>query len=348
VKRWFGRSAFIALAVFITGRLALEPLRTTPQFDSRGMEAYDAVETYQLRKKPERFQAVILGSSIMMWDVIAGNLAEDLNLPAPSVRKLATAGGTPFDMWNMVRQNPERFSEVTLALVEVNPFILRSNLDDDPRLRYTVSQHATLGERRLLASKPERLFQMAEWALPVGSVRRSLRSAFLNILDPEPHSEIFPHADIRSFPSPAWGGESQAQESPAAARNVAQQTARRLVSGWKISRLQDRSLRSLLAWLDQRQVRTFLVQAPVGSAVVAEMMREPRCAEGYARYAAYLQSLRRPEESLMRASSEECGIPETAFHDTTHLNRRGATLFSRFLAAEIKKRPASAGPVHQP
>ncbi len=340
-RRWFGRGGFIAIAVFVLGRLALEPARSLPQFDAKGMEAFDSVETYLLRKNPPSFEMALLGSSVSQWDVTAEIFAEGLGIPQQQFRKLATPGGTPFDMWNIVRQNPERFAGVKEVLVEVNPFIFRSNLDDDPRLRYTISKHAELWERRLLSSRWERTVQTAEWFLPVDSVRRSLRTAILNITPPEPDSRIFPSPDNRAYPTAAWHADYSKRERPATAKRIAHQTARRLVSSWAVSKLQDHSMRSLLTWMDERSIRVWIYQPPVTPLVAAEIQGIPYLAKGYRKFSTYLDSLRRPAESWVRVlSSDECGVPADAFRDTTHLNRRGAEIFSRYLAGELKKRGA--------
>jgi hypothetical protein len=192
LRRWFGKSAYVTVAVFVLGRIALEPLRDAPHYDSRGMEAFSAVETYLLRKDPHPPKIAFFGSSQSLWGILPENVANHLGEDPMLVRNLATEGGTPFDTWNLIRRNEDLLKELRLAIVEVNPFVLKQGMDSDPRVTVDIAQHATIQERLMLAHRTDRVKQMAEWTLPLLSVRRSLESAFLNVVDPEPGLSIYP------------------------------------------------------------------------------------------------------------------------------------------------------------
>jgi hypothetical protein len=129
-SRWFGSGAVVALAVLIAGRFAAEGLRGLPHFDERGgMDAYGAVETYCLKKNPNPVEVACFGTSQSVFGISAKEVAEGLGEKTERVRNLGTPGGTPFDMWSMVRRNPECFKDLHLAVVEINPFVLQKGLE---------------------------------------------------------------------------------------------------------------------------------------------------------------------------------------------------------------------------
>src|SRR6478609_7985622 len=82
IRRWFGKSAWITLGVFLLGRLALEPVRTLPMYDIRGMDAYGAVENFQLRKQDAPVQVGFFGTSQSVWGVISEEAARTWGVPA--------------------------------------------------------------------------------------------------------------------------------------------------------------------------------------------------------------------------------------------------------------------------
>src|SRR4051812_33844516 len=99
--RWFGPGALVTIAVFVLGRLALEPFRSAPHFDDRGMEAYGTTEAYLLRKNPDPVKVAFFGSSQSVWAIMAEVIAAEIGEDPAGVRNLAVEGGTPFDMWNL-------------------------------------------------------------------------------------------------------------------------------------------------------------------------------------------------------------------------------------------------------
>ena len=333
VRRWVGPAGLIAAAVFVGGRVLMEPLRRVPHFDSGGMEAYDAVEVFSLKKRPEPFKIAVLGSSITVWAIIESQLATDLGLEAGAVRRLATPGGSNFDMWNMVRYNSHRFEDVELMVVEVNPFILQSGLDDDPRIRFTISQHATLGERLLIHGGDERRMQVAEWVLPLQSVRRNLRSAFLNVADPPPGWKYFPDIADRTEPSRSW--DPRSPRAPEVKKP--DETAHRLFGSWEASKLQENSLRELCAWCHARGITLVLQQLPLHPAVARVVTEKKRFAAGLRKYQEFVEEMDlRPALFLRELDAAAVGIPLEGMRDTTHYNRVGAEIYTRHLAQEIR------------
>ena len=147
IRRWFGPGALVAVAVFVVGRLALEPFRDAPHFDDRGMEAYGTTEAYLLRKDPASVKVAFFGSSQSVWAILAENIAADMGEDPAGVRNLAVEGGTPFDMWNLLRRNEDKLQSLRLAIVEVNPFVFKQGLDSDFRTSLDIAQHGTLTER---------------------------------------------------------------------------------------------------------------------------------------------------------------------------------------------------------
>ncbi len=333
LRRWFGPAGFLAAAVFVGGRVLMEPLRRVPHYDSGGMEAYDAVEVFSLKKRPAPFKVAVLGSSITLWAVIEDQLATDLGLVPGDVRRLATPGGSNFDMWNMVRYNSQRFEDVKLVVAEVNPFILQSGLDDDPRIRFTISQHATLGERLLIHGGDERRMQLAEWVLPLQSVRRNLRSAFLNVADPPPGWKYFPDIAYRTQPARSWN--PRAPRVPKVQRP--DETADRLFADWRPSDLQEKSLRDLCAWCRGRGITVVLQQLPLHPAVARAVTAKKKFAKGLERYTEFVDGLNLPAAVFLRElDATAVGIPPEGMHDTTHYNRIGAEIYTRYLAGQIK------------
>src|SRR5204862_6738141 len=94
IRRWFGPGALMTVAVFVLGRLALEPLRDAPHFDDRGMEAYVTTEAYLLRKDPAPVKVAFFGSSQSVWAILSEDIAAEIGEDPAGVRNLAVEGGT--------------------------------------------------------------------------------------------------------------------------------------------------------------------------------------------------------------------------------------------------------------
>lgn len=336
-RRWFGAAGFVAAGLFVIGRVALEPLRSLPLFDAGSMEDFAAVETFRLRQIPERPELAFFGSSIGQWAIIPEVVADQLGEPRDVVRNLAIPGGTPFDLWNLIRRNPESFSQLRVAAIEVNPVMLNRNKEEESRLKASISQHATLGERQKLALRATRSRQTAEWMLPLHSVRRPLETAMLNLMSPGAGRAILPFIDRRVYPAPDWYAANAGMPLTDRVRVPADVAARRLVRGWRVSKFQDHALRNVLRWLDERNIPVVLHQAPIHPDVADLLSTHPVYAKGYADYVRYLDSLQPAPEAVIRnLHPAAVGTDAEGLADRTHLNETGATAYSRFLANKIR------------
>lgn len=335
-RRWWGSSALVAAGVFLVGRLAVEPMRTVPQYDDKGMDPFGAVEKFRLKDDSRPFSVAMFGSSVSIWGVLPGIVADELKLPHHELRKLAVVGGTAFDHWKLVERNPHKFSSMRVALIEINPRMAHPDLESDERLRFTIGQHATWHEREQLRRSLERKRQRLDVVLPIVSVRRSLRSLFLNCVQPEPGAPVFPTPDYRLYPLSTWHVPAHGKPyfrdvvSPPVA-------AHRLVENWRLSRLQDECLRKLLDFLRARGVRVILYQLPVHPDVVTEIRKTPNCAEGYERFMSYVDSLGvAPEDRIQLLEIAECGVPKEGMRDLTHFNEVGAKIYSHWLGSRLR------------
>ena len=198
VTRYLGPSGFVALAVLLLARIAVEPFRDLPKFDDKGMDAYAAVEEFRLRKVPEPFEIAVFGSSVAVWGIIPEVLAESMGAEPAKLRLLAVEGGTTFDYWNLVRRNEAKYDKLRLALVEINPRELNQNLEGDPRLTLDLAQHATHSELMMMRHRSERAYFLAEEVVPLFSARRPLRTLHLNIADPGPGHPLCPGVASRT------------------------------------------------------------------------------------------------------------------------------------------------------
>ena len=339
LKQWFGPSGLIALAVFVIGRLLLEPVRPVPQFDGDGMDPFGAVETFRLRKMPGQIETAVLGSSVTIWGIMPEVMAEELHASAETVRALGVAGGTPFEMWSMVRRNEEKFASLKLAILEVNPMVIDEDMEGDPRVEYDLCQRASLSERLMVGDPYERAVLVSEWLLPLQSVRRSLNSLFLNLADVERGAAICPKPDRRAYPLGGWKiKDMTAEDNMAKSVLKPAVAARRLIGQWRLSQIQDRSYRSLIAWLKSRNVAIVLHQMPVHPEVVDEMRKNKSHLESYAAYTDYVQSLGIPPEAVFQhLEISECGVPRKGMRDHTHFNEIGALAYSTHLAKKIRE-----------
>lgn len=336
-RRWSGPAAWLAVAVFVAGRLAVEPLRDVPHFDSVGMEGYGATEVYQLRKNPEPVEIAFFGSSESVWAILSEDVARDLGENPARVRNLATSGGTPYDIWNIIRRNPEKLASLRVAVIEVNPFVFKQGLDSDPRVAVDISQHGTMEERQMLSHRSDRIWQMAEWVLPLTSVRRSLQTAFLNVVDPDPGCAVFPEPEQRIYPAVGWKVDGHRHMTKRRQTISPRVAAQRLVGNWRLSRLQDASFRRSLDWLAAHHVRIIFQELPVHPEVVKAVRADPLLEQGHASFLAYLDTLeRKPEASIFTPDPADCGIAAEHMADRTHVNELGAHLYSHYIAAKLR------------
>ena len=337
LSRWFGPAGLIAFLFCVLARILVEPIRDLPHFDDKGMDAYSAVEHYKLEKRDKPFDVAVFGSSVAVWGIIPEVLADSMGVEREKTRHLAVEGGTPFDMWNLIRRNEDRFNAMKVALIEINPRSLNINLEGDPRMILDLTQHATLAELRMLRRKEDRRFYYADELLPLHSLRRPLKTLFLNLYDPEPGSPLFPLIDSRLRPFD-W-----AVPDPDKARFTLKNpipvstVARRISSKWKPSKLLDHSLREMLAWMKARKVRVIFFQMPIHPKVVEAIRTKPEYATGYDEYEKYLRGIGvTPENFIQYTDIAECGIPEKGLRDHTHLNELGATIFCKLLGERAK------------
>lgn len=326
------------MGIFVMGRLALEPLRSIPQLDDNGMEPYGAVETFRLRENHNPVEIAFLGSSQTIWGIETKSAAKMLRRKPSRVVNLGTAGGTPFEMWNIVRRNPKEFDHLKLAVIEVNPFILRPGLEGDPRVFAAVSSRASLMERFLLRERSDRMWQAAEWVLPLNSVRRSLESALHNIVGNNKWRKLDPDLDDRVKPGKDWSIASQGNPRKKERHTVAPETvAKRMVGSWQISSFQDYAMRSLLQWMKDHHVPVVLHQLPVHPEVAEYMQNDPRFANSYLDYCTYIDALKPAPKAIFRSMEpSEFGGDENSMADRTHLNEAGALLYSAQLGEKIR------------
>jgi len=338
IGRWFGPAGFVALGVFVAGRLALEPLRSAPQVDDEGLDPYGAVETFRLEENRAPMEVAFFGSSQTIWGIVTQPIAKKLGRKPSRVVNLGTAGGTPFEMWNLVRRNPREFKRLRLAVIEINPFILRPGLEGDPRIFAAVSSRASLLERFMLRDQADRLWQAAEWVLPVNSVRRSLESALENIVGNRKWKKFNADLDQRIKPGKDWETGPRRATANKERRAIPPETAaKRIVGNWQISSFQDYALRSLLQWMSDVHVPVVLHQLPVHPEVARLIRDDPRYSQCYQDYCDYTDSLEPAPRAIFRSPApSEFGGDAGDMADRTHLNKAGAMLYSEQLAEKIR------------
>lgn len=346
-SRWLGPAGWIAAGIVVISRVAVEPIRDLPHFDEKGMDAYSAVETYRLRKVDAPFETGIFGSSVCVWGIIPERVAQGMGRRPETFRKLATEGGTSFDIWNMVRRNGGRFDSMRLALVELNPRMLNENLEADPRLHIDISQHATHAEVMMLRHRKERLFFIGDEILPLHSFRRPLRTLMLNIADPGPGADYFPYSASRVEPFHDWHVPDPDSAVFHLRHPIEPATAaKRIAFHWRPSKLLDHSLREFLAWTRQRKIEVIVFQTPIHPEVADLILGNPETRAGYESYLRYLETLGLPAGRFFRTFKVgDCGIPDKGLRDHTHLNELGAQIYSRLLgeAARLILKEEEAG-----
>ncbi len=338
IGRWFGPGALVTVAVFLLGRLAVEPLRDVAHYDARGMEAYSSTETFLLRKNPAPVKVAFFGSSQSVWAVMVDDVAKDLGEDPAHVRNLAVEGGTPFDTWNLIRRNEEKLKDLRLAIVEVNPFVLKQGLDSDPRVEIDIAQHGSIPDRMMLAHRADRVKQVAEWALPLLSVRRSLESAFLNVVDPEPGLSIYPCPEQRTHPAVGWKVDGNRHVKKDRLNLEAEVAAKRMVGTWRLSKLQDQSLRKSLTWFADHKIPVIFHELPVHPEVIQAMHRSSQLEQGHAAFLQYTESLKpEPVARIYTVDPATCGITADQMADRTHVNELGAHVYSHHIAGKIRE-----------
>ena len=129
----------------------------------------------------------------------------------------------------------------------------------------------------------ERDLQRTGDGLPFNSVRRSLRSAFLNCVQPVHGTAVYPKPDARLFPFIDW---RVLEGSAPFFRDIIppHTAARRLVGNWQYSRFQDQCLRKTITFFREKGVRVILYQLPVHPDVAEQLRSNPKYAEGYAKF----------------------------------------------------------------
>lgn len=328
----------MAVVMLVGGRVALEPLREVPHYDERSMDAYSAVEKFGLREGDPTSEIAFFGSSQTVWGIVPSVVATAVGEDTSHIHNLGLPSGTPFDMWNLVRRNPERFEKLRLAVVEVNPTMLSQNREEDPRLKFSMSQHATLEQRLMIKHRPARMEMVAEWAVPLISIRQNLRSVFLNVLQPEPGNPVYSFVDQRRYPAADWHThvEGRIRARHLVPPDVA---ARRMIGKgvWRLSQLQDDALHKLLVWLEERKIPVVIHQFPIHPEVVRLVEKEPEIAKAYHQYSTYVETLKPHSVSMCRLlDPAECGGSSSCMADRMHLNELGAGFYSMHLAEKIK------------
>jgi hypothetical protein len=268
---------------------------------------------------------------------MADEIARDLGENPDHVRNLSVEGGTPFDMWNLLRRNEDKLQQLQLAIVEVNPFVMKQGLESDPRVERDISQHGSFPERLMLTHRSDRVKQVAEWLLPLQSVRRSLLSAFLDAVDPAPGFAPYPCAEQRIHPAVGWKVDGRRHPVKDRQTLPPEQAAKRMVGYWKLSKLQDHALRQSLAWFASHNVRVVFHELPVHPEVMRVVHANPELEAGHSKFLAYVDSLRpAPIARSITPDAADCGITEEGMADRTHLNQIGAVIYSHLLAAKVR------------
>lgn len=338
-KHWLGLGAVVAALVCVVGRLVLEPLRSVPHFNADGMDPYCSVETFRLNNDPHPLEVAFFGSSVSIWGVITDEVARELGKKPESLRSLAMQGGTAFQMWQLVKRNPDKFSQLQMAVLEVGPRTVDDNLRGDPMV-LALAQTASLAERWSIDDRAVRRQQVTEWFFPWRSVRRSLQSAVLDVVKPLPGLAIYPEPDARLYPAYHWhvrGDDDDDEGETFVSKTTPQDAARRIISGWNADPFLDTSLRELLAWFHERHIKVALVEMPVHPQVADLIRGTAKFAESYNNYALYLESLGIPQSQIIRTMDPSSGgVPVDGMRDYQHLNRKGARIYSSFLGQQLR------------
>lgn len=336
-RRWFGTAGFIAVGILLLGRLALEPLRSLPHYDEKSMEAFGAVETFQIRLQKQRPSIAFFGSSQTIWGIATEECAKTIGIAPEECQKFGIVGGTPFDQWSLVRRNPDFFSHLSLAVIEANPFVLRDTIEHDSRVSLSLSQHALFRERLEIGDRAERRKQLAEYLVPLQSVRRPLLSVILSLADPAPGWPAYPSADKRIYPLSDWYTNGMSQIHDKARHLITpKDAAKKMVGKWKLSPLNDASLRHLLTWFSERSIPVVIHELPIHSEVAAAMQKDPDFSHGYHRFLDYLKELS-PAPAMILSVLEpgEFGETDRCMADRTHMNELGARSYSHLLGEKI-------------
>ena len=335
--RWFGTAGFIAVGILFLGRLALEPLRSLPHYDEKSMEAFGAVETFLIRRQKQRPSIAFFGSSQTIWGIATEECAKTVGIAPEKCQKFGIVGGTPFDQWSLVRRNPDFFSQLTLAVIEANPFVLRDTIEHDSRVSLSLSQHALFSERLEIGDRTERRKQLAEYLVPLQSVRRPLLSVILSVKAPAPGWPVYPSADKRIYPLSDWHTNGLSQIHDKARHLITpKDAAKKMVGKWKLSPLNDASMRHLLTWFSDRSIPVVIHELPIHSEVATAMQEDPDFSNGYRRFLDYLKELK-PAPVLILSVLEpgEFGETDRCMADRTHLNELGAQSYSHLLGEKI-------------
>jgi hypothetical protein len=336
-KRWLGLGALIAALVLVLGRFALEPLRSAPQYTNEGMDPFCSVEVFQLKNNPQPLEVAFFGSSVTIWDIMTNEVAAQMGKHPDNVRSLAMQGGTSYQMWQLVKRNPEEFSKLQLAVIELGPRTIDDNLRGDP-MTLAIAQTGSLAERWSIENKEVRNKQVVEWVFPWRSVRRSLQSLSLDLIKPSPGLDMYPQADARLYPAYHWHLHRDPDADEVfVSKTTPEDAARRIVSGWKPNPLLDASLKQLLAWLHQRKIKVVLVEMPVHPEVAEVMRGKAKLLDGYNDFTKYLDSLGLPKEQIIKTMDiSSCEIPINGLRDYQHLNRTGAKIYSSYLGKKLQ------------
>ena len=336
-KRWLGLGALIAALVLVLGRFALEPLRSAPQYTNEGMDPFCSVEVFQLKNNPQPLEVAFFGSSVTIWDVMTNEVAAQMGKNPDNVRSLAMQGGTSYQMWQLVKRNPDAFSKLQMAVIELGPRTIDDNLRGDP-MTLAIAQTGSLAERWSIENKAVRNKQVVEWVFPWRSVRRSLQSLSLDIIKPSPGFDMYPEPDARLYPAYHWHLHRDPDaEEVFVSKTTPEDAARRIVSGWKPDPLLDSSLKQLLVWLHQRNIQVVLVEMPVHPEVAMVMRGNAKYLNSYSDFKKYLDSLGIPKELFINSMDiSSCEVPINGLRDYQHLNRTGAKIYSTYLGKKLQ------------
>ena len=342
--RWVGAAGIITACVFLAGRALIEPVRILPRYDEEGMDAYHTAELFRVRDNVVRGNArpirgIALGSSVSIWGIVPEIFEREIGLPEKSFVNGAVQGGVTFQSWTMVRRNQDLLSDIKIALIEVNPRALSKGMDDDDRIQLSVRQYATFEERMMVSGHETRRIDRIDYFLPFWSARRPLSDVVRNVVQPVPGDPLYDYTGGRLTPYRDWFMEDTDPAKYEPHLKVAPERAAEMIIGrWKISTLEDESMRKTLDWFRDEGALIILHGYPTHPLAVEAIRKDKKHMESMRRYEEYLKTLGVPEDQMfVHFEIGECGVPEVGMRDFAHFNQIGAEAYCHCLGGKIRE-----------
>jgi len=324
---------WVALILCGLVRFALEPLRDVPRADLE-LEDIRLLRTREelfIKRMPEPARVVVAGSSRTLYSIAPGLLAGRLGLAEHGLRNLSFDGGHPWDALVLFRRNPRLLEEAELVILDVDPLHVILN-EPLPERYYRLM---TLRER-LRVPGPEKVRAVANWILPVASIRRPLNVWLLEL---KTYAEGGPTWESRIV-MPWWHtvpGEEELREMFERDDAMRPETAaRRTYENHRFNRVTEFALADLRALLERHGVRLLIHSPPLHPDYLAWVERNEHAKQAYASYLEFVESLRSPMVDVVTwHRPEQVGLSADRLLDWGHLDRRGAEIYSSALADRI-------------